>query len=278
MTQEEIFARLGFNNLEAEVYVALLKHGPQTAYKIGKLLNRPTANVYKAVDVLAGSGALELEEGDVRICRAIPIKSLTKQLQSDYKARIDKAVEELSLVKPETDEEGIYKLQTVDSVFQRAYEMLKRSSHVVVIDAFPKALDKLKPELNKCIKNKLEVFVEAYEPVDFEKGVSVAIPSISKAALNYWGAQQLNLAVDGKEILIALFNEDLTELIQATYSNNLYLSCIVYSGLMSEHKVIQFSNAQSLKEVDVIKSTQRFFYNSNVPGLEKLFEQFKLKH
>jgi HTH-type transcriptional regulator, sugar sensing transcriptional regulator len=275
MNQEEVFAQLGFNQLEAEVYVALLKHGPQTAYKIGKLLNRPTANVYKAVDVLAFSGAIEVEEGSVKVCRAIAIKSLAQQLQNNYKNKIDKAVAQLSNLKTDVEEEGIYKLQTVDSVFQRALEMLKRSNHVVVVDAFPKALTKLGDELNKLPKKGVEVFVEAYEPIKLQKGVSVVIPGISKEALKYWKAQQLNIAVDGKEILIALFNNDLSELIQATYSNNLYLSCIVYSGLLSEHKTIQFSNAKNMDEIAKIKARQKFFYNSNVPGLEQLFKQYK---
>src|SRR4051812_27203862 len=95
MSPEEVFAQLGFNALESEVYIALVKNGPQTAYKIGKLLNRPTANVYKAADVLAEHGAIEITEGDVRICKAISIRSVAQQMERTYKSKMEQAIKTL---------------------------------------------------------------------------------------------------------------------------------------------------------------------------------------
>jgi HTH-type transcriptional regulator, sugar sensing transcriptional regulator len=275
MTAEEIFVQLGFNALESEVYISLLKNGAQTAYKIGKSLNKPTANVYKAVDVLFNAGAIEIEDGDIKICKAIAIESLASQLQQNYKTKLDLAVSELKTIKKSDDIKGIFKLDSVEAVLQRAKEMLERTEQIVVIDAFPKPLNLLKNHLDELSKNGREVFVEAYEPIKFEKEVSVAIPPISDKTLNHWKAQQLNIAVDGKEILVALFNDDLTKLIQATYSNNLYLSCIMYSGLMNEHKVIKLTNINSFEEFENYKNNQKFFYNSTVPGLDQLFKQYK---
>src|SRR4051812_43591817 len=120
MTPEEIFAHLGFNALEAEVYIALLKNGPQTAYKVGKLIGRPTANVYKAVEVLARDGAIEIMETDVKICKAIPIQSVVQQLKQAYNTKAMKAVDALSHIQEEKPGEGIFKLQTAEAVYQRA--------------------------------------------------------------------------------------------------------------------------------------------------------------
>jgi len=275
MTPEEIFAQLGFNALEAEVYVALLKHGPQTAYKVGKLLNRPTANVYKAVDVLANSGAIEIEEGDIKICKAIPIKALTQQLQRSYKNKIDSAVDQLSVIKPEINEEGIYKLQTVESVFQRVNEMLKRCTNIAVIDSFPKPLEIIGSDLNKLAKKGIDVFVEAYDEIELDKSISISMPVVRNESLKYWNAQQLNVAIDGKEMLVAIFNADLTEVIQATYSNSNYLACIMFIGLLNEHRVHKFMNAKTLKEFEEVKNGQKYFYNSKIPGVESLFKLYK---
>jgi sugar-specific transcriptional regulator TrmB len=278
MGAEDTFAQLGFNALEAEVYVALLKHGPQTAYKIGKLLNRPTANVYKAVDALLSNGAVEAEEGDTRICRAIPIKSLVQQLQRSYHDKLNEAVAELSKVKPEQSEEGIFKLYTAESVFQRAEEMLKRCRKTAVIDAFPGSLKKIKPLLEPLVKRGVEVFVEAYAPVNVVKGVSVMIPEIGDESLKHWNAQQLNIAVDGKEMLVALFRKDMSDLVQANYSNNLYLSCLMYNGLLNEHLVHAFSRATSMKEIEQLRKKRRYLFNAGVPGLEQLFRLYQGKH
>lgn len=275
MTSEEIFGQLGFNALEAEVYIALLKHGPQTAYKVGKLLNRPTANVYKAVDVLANAGAIEIEEGDIRVCKAMPIKTLAQQLQKGYKNKIDSAVELLSKLKPETSEEGIYKLQTVESVLQRVNEMLKRCTNIAVIDSFPKPLEIIKQDLNKLAKKKIDVFVEAYEEIDLDESISISMPVVRAESLKYWNAQQLNVAIDGKEMLVAIFNSDLTEVIQATYSNSNYLACIMFIGLLNEHRVHKFMSAKTLKEFEEVKNGQKYFYNSKIPGVESLFKLYK---
>lgn len=275
MTSEELFGQLGFNALEAEVYVALLKNGPQTAYKIGKLLNRPTANVYKAVDVLANCGAIEIEEGDIRVCKAMPIKSLGQQLQRNYKNKIDSAVEELSKVKLEINDEGIFKLQTVESVFQRVNEMLKRCTNIAVIDSFPKPLNIIGNDLNKLAKKGIDVFVEAYDEIELDKSISISMPIVRNESLKYWNAQQLNVAIDGKEMLVAIFNADLTEVIQATYSNSNYLACIMFIGLLNEHRVHKFMNAKTLKEFEEVKNGQKYFYNSKIPGVESLFKLYK---
>ena len=275
MTPEELFAQLGFNALESEVYVALLKLGPQTAYKIGKLINKPTANVYKAVEVLGKEGAIEITEGEVRICKALPIETVIKQLESAYKRKGEQAIEALNLVKEEKGEEGIFKLQTTESVIQRAREMISRAKSIIVVDAFPGTLTKIAADLNEVAKAGIEIFVQAYEPVKLNKKINLVIPSQSSQALQYWQAQQINIAVDGKEILVALFNKDLSKLVQATYSNNLYLSCIMHSGIISEHKVHRMSQAKDQAEISKIIGTQKNFLNTKVPGLDLLFKQYK---
>lgn len=277
MDPEKIFAQLGFNSLEAEVYVALVKQGPQTAYKIAKHIGKPAANVYKAVEVLAQEGAVEVTEDSIRICKAIPIKAVVQQLQKSYKQKADQAIEALDKIQEERTDEGIFKLQTVESVFQRAHEMLQRTQKIAVIDAFPATLQEIVKDIDALAAKGKEVFVQAYEPVKLNKKVSLVIPAMGPLALQHWQAQQLNIAIDGREILLALFNKDAGELVQATYSNNLYLSCMMYSGIISEHKVHRFSAAGTMEEIDAIKRTQKFFLNSEVPGLDLLFNQYKGK-
>lgn len=275
MKQEEVFQQLGFNALEAEVYICLLKNGPQTAYRIARLTGKPTANVYKAVEVLAKEGAIEVMEADVRICRAIPIQTVAKQLQAAYQQKAGRAIEALQHIQEEKQEEGIFKLQTIESVLQRAREMLARTTDIAVIDAFPNAMKPFIADINQLAKKQKEVYVQAYEPIALHNKVNLVVPAASSNALAYWDAQQLNIAIDGKEVLIALFNRDMTRLVQANYSNNLYLSCIVYSGIINEHKVHRFTQATTLKEFNELKQKQKFFHNSRVPGLDMLFAQYK---
>lgn len=277
MSSEEIFSGLGFNTLEAEVYVALLKNGPNTAYKVGKLLGRPTANVYKAVDVLAAQGAVEVMETDVKVCKAVPIETLVRQLRDAYNAKTDKAVEALKKVQEERSDEGIFKLKTVQAVLQRAKEIMEAATSIVVIDVFPNLMNLVKEDINLLAERGITVYVQAYEPVELHEKVNLVIPNVGAEAMAYWDAEQLNIVADGNEMLISLFNKDADKLIQATYSNNTYISCIMHAGIMSEHKVHQFSMAATIEEVNAIKESQRFFLNTNLPGLSTLFSQYRIK-
>jgi sugar-specific transcriptional regulator TrmB len=274
VTAKQAFADLGFNALEAEVYIALLENGSQTAYRIGKLIKRPTANVYKAVEALYQRGVIEIDDSEVRKCNALPIETVAKQFEREYKNKVSQATTILSELKTKAQETGIFKLQSIEAVLQRAKEMLNRCKSVVVADLFPEPMKLLKVDLQKLATKGKEVFIETYAPVEVS-GASVVIPEISSQSLEYWKAQQLNLAVDGKEMLVALFNENMTELIQATYSNNLYLSCMMHNGLISEHKVHLFSNVNSMEELEELRNNQKFFLNSKVPGLDLLFKQIK---
>lgn len=110
------------------------------------------ANVYEAVDLLAKEGAIEVMETDVKICKAITIRSVVQQLQDAYKSKSEKAVETLSKIHEEKNEEGIFKLQTIESVLQRVEMMLGRSESIAVIDAFPGALNLIKEQVNLAAK------------------------------------------------------------------------------------------------------------------------------
>ena len=183
MNPQEIFEQLGFNSLEANVYIALIKHGPQTAYKVAKLIGKPAANVYKAVEVLAREGAIEMAEDNVKICKAIPIAAVVQQLQSSYKRKTDQAIAALSQLQGEKSDEGIYKLQIVPSVFQRAREMLLRTENIAVIDAFPATLNELIGDINDVATTGTEVYVQAYAPVKLHKKRSVIVPEKGREAL-----------------------------------------------------------------------------------------------
>ncbi len=112
--------------------------------------------------------------------------------------------------------------------------MMARAKTIVAINAFPAALHNITEKINKLAKKGVEVYVQAYAPIVLDRKVPLIIPDINNYSLHYWQAEQLNIAVDRKEVLVALFNKDLDKLIHATYSNNIYLSCIMYSGISSE--------------------------------------------
>lgn len=275
MSKKQHFAYLldlGLNQLEAEVYLALLPEEPMTAYRIGKLIGKPTANVYKAIDVLARKGAVIIEEGKNRKCKAVKVEIFVAQLKSDFEKKAIKAAKALTNIQKETYDEHIYQIQSVPLAIEQAKEMLRNAQQIVVIDVFPKPLQLILPEIRNAINRGVEVFIETYQPIEI-RGAYIAIPTQWKRTLNYWNSQQLNLVVDGKEYIAALFSNDLENIYQANWSCNLYLACLMHSGRMSEHRLVSLLSETNQQKKETLLSDESFFYNDQVPGVKALFQR-----
>jgi sugar-specific transcriptional regulator TrmB len=265
---------LGFSELEAEVYVYVVAHPPMTAYRIARENNKPTANVYKAVDALARRGAVIVEEGEARACRAVPIGEFLRQTEQAFLDRTRAAEEMLARLQPHTFDERVYRLESVEDVLGRCRQMLeKRSSKVAVIDAFPAALAAIMPSIRRCVKRGVAVYVEAYEPIAIE-GASVALAPGSGRPPEQWGSQQLNVVVDGREHVAALLSNDLRTVYQAVWSESRYLSLLLHSGRLCEHTLARLiaSREQGQPERERIRLLDEhpFFMQSEVPGQREL--------
>jgi sugar-specific transcriptional regulator TrmB len=71
---------LGFTPLEAEVYVCLVQDSPATGYRVAQAVGRPVAGIYKTIESLANKGAVVLDDGESRLCRAVPPAELLARL------------------------------------------------------------------------------------------------------------------------------------------------------------------------------------------------------
>jgi sugar-specific transcriptional regulator TrmB len=272
-----ILQDLGLNNLEAQVYHYLLANAPQTAYHVAKELGKPTANVYKAVEALCRKGAVLVEEGDNRLCRAVPAKELIGHLKDDFALKIARAEKSLANVNVDVRDEAVYQLESSSLVLERCRTMLDRCRKIAVVDAFPGPLEFIGPAIKRAIRRKVNVYLQVYRPLTIP-GAVIAITPGGEEALKYWSSQQLNIVIDGEEHLLALMNQNLTMVYQATWSQSLYLSCILHAGLMQEHIVHRMRSASNksnaLKHIRRILSEVRFFLNTDVPGQKALFSKY----
>jgi len=82
---DEPLSLLGFNALEEQAYAALLQAPGQTGYKLAQALNKPVANIYKALELLLEKGAVLVEDGDPAFYRATPIAELFDKLETELR-------------------------------------------------------------------------------------------------------------------------------------------------------------------------------------------------
>jgi len=271
----ELLKSLGLNNLESEVYLHLLTNKSMTAYKVGKEINKPTANVYKAIDALSKKGAVIIEDNNNKHCKAINPDEFINHYEKDVLRKTNDAKALLRKIEKKQIDEKTYSISSVQLVFERFESMMNKSKVTAVIDAFPLALNRVLSSVNRAIERGVDVFVQTYDKTEI-KGADIARTEIGDTVLDYWQSQQLNLIIDGEEHLISLMNNDLTEVKQAVWSNNIYMSCILHGGRLREQTIMKImakmNNENFEKEVKELIEKQKFFFNSNIPGFNKLFK------
>ena len=282
MEQEAIqkLRNIGLNNLEAEVYLLLLGEQSLTAYRIAKLLKKPSANIYKAVEVLMGKGAVIVEEGSKKLYRAIAPGEFIAMQEQAFKQKAKEAEDALANIQTKGKEEKTYSLDSVDLALEKAKRMIEAASVVVVVDAFPLALESVLIPLTEAAERGVKVFVQSYSEIEID-GVEVFVTQNYDQVLTYWESEQLNIVVDGQECLIGLFDKSLSKVFHATWSTNVYLSCILHAGRMCEqtiHKLLAVPDSKDkLAAIESILAEQEFFRNSIVPGVQSLFDRYRTK-
>ncbi|HVG23360.1 MAG TPA: helix-turn-helix domain-containing protein [Thermoanaerobaculia bacterium] len=272
----ELLTQLGLNELEAAIYVHLLQHEPVTAYRVGQALGKQTANVYKAVEVLARRGAVVIEEGETRLCRAVPVKEFLRHTERDFLATTRAAAEQLGKLHQPTFDERVYRIESPAQVFEQAATMLAGADSVAIVDAFPAALRQIRAAVEKAIRRGVKAYVQVYEPTDLP-GAILVHPGRSAESLAHWQSEQLNVVADGRQCLLALLSPTLDVVHQAMWSRSLYLSSILHSGLTAEHTLHRLMHARGATATQKVLGEHRFFLHDEVPGARELMSRFQPK-
>lgn len=271
---------LGLNQLEAEVYTTLLTHEPMTGYRIGQILGRPTANVYKALASLAQKGAVLIEEGQNRLYRPVPTAEFLQHLETSFQQKKERAGEILTQLKADSSDDRIYQLDSVPLIVARACSMLDKCEKVAVVDAFPKLLTAVRPTIEAALTRGVNVLIQAYAPIEIP-GANIVQTYLSAENLADWKSQQLNLVIDAQECLLALVNNELTQVHQALWSQSIYLSFVLHVGRVREHNAHELLGWE--KTADFYNKTRQlldydpYFMPTKVPGLKTLFSRFGAK-
>jgi sugar-specific transcriptional regulator TrmB len=269
--------RLGFTELEAEVYVSLLQSSPVTGYRVALSIGRPVANTYKAIESLQNKGAVLVDEGANRLCRAVPAEELLAQLERSFQRRRQEAATALASLHAAPDDDRIYQLHSAEQVFQRCRRMLAECQQAVILDIFPKPLEELRDALEEMVRRGVRVLIKAYVPAELP-GANVVVHPQGRATLKRWPGQWLNVVTDGQEHLLAFLTSDARGLHQAVWSGSAYLSWVYHSAVGAEailaavHRGLEEgATAADLRQT---LSGYQYLFKSDLPGARALLERF----
>jgi HTH-type transcriptional regulator, sugar sensing transcriptional regulator len=229
----ESLVELGLTSLESEVYAYLVANSPASGYKVAKGIAKPAANVYKAIESLQAKGALLVEDSQTRLCRAVPAAELLAGLERRFKDLRSQAEVELGRLQASPSDQRVYQLHTPEQVLTRFGHMLAGCKRVAMLDLFPLAVERLKPEIAAAAHRGVSITLKVYMPLQIP-GVKVAVAPHGPTVLRKWSGQWANGVVDGREYLVAYLSADGASVNQAMWSCSPVLSMIYYQGFVRE--------------------------------------------
>jgi sugar-specific transcriptional regulator TrmB len=269
---------LGLTNLEARVYIYLIQSGSSTGYAIGKGLGIPAANVYRSLETLHAKGAVILEDGNRRYCRAVPLEELLTNLERQFTQLKEDASKAMANLQMPRIDQHVYHIISTEAVFERFYQMLDTASTIAVFDLFPKAANKLSNHIKSAAERGVRVLAKIYEPLSIP-GAQMILDSRTRTSSRRWGGVWANGVVDGSQHLLTYLTGDMNRVHQAVWTDNVYASWIYHSALMYE--LMWSLAASSIKgkrlKTELAAIEQDFISGQvqNAPGYHQLIEMYE---
>jgi sugar-specific transcriptional regulator TrmB len=229
-------AQLGFTNLEAEIYAFLVGESPATGYRIAQAIGKPAANTYKAIQTLERKGAVVVEDGASRQCRAVPVDELLGRISREFQTYRDRAARALKeLGQPKADDR-VYQIRSLDGVVQRLRQMVIESKGVILASLPGTILNEVKEELTQAEGRGVDIVVRS-ETGEEISGIEIVPQEAADQA--FW--LEMQVVVDGEQHLIAFLSKE-GELLNAVWSGSTFLSLIHHRGLAAELNLLQVAS------------------------------------
>jgi sugar-specific transcriptional regulator TrmB len=269
---------LGLTALEAEIYVFLLQESPATGYRIAQAIGKPAANTYKAIESLARKGAVLLDEGRSRLCRAVPAAEFLGRLERGFRKVKREAAAVLEGLPGAAADDRVYQLRSRDQVFERCRNMLERCRQVALLDVYPQPLEELRADVERAVARGVAVALQVYAPAVLP-GAEVVLKGEVERVVERWPGQWLNLGIDGQEHLLAYLTADGKDVHQAIWTGSAYLSWVYHTGASSELVVSELqtlldagASAEELR--DALRRDRQRIQTPDLAGYQILQRRF----
>jgi HTH-type transcriptional regulator, sugar sensing transcriptional regulator len=232
-TENDDLAGIGFSALEAGVYTALLRDSPGTGYNVAQLLRKPVSNTYKALESLCRKGCVVVDRTrQPRRYSALPLSEYFDRLEREFSKKREAVEARLRSLAGPASYPGIYRLDNLDQVYERAVRVIEGARKSILLDAFPVQVEKLRKALARAVRRHVRVMMKGYAPVTMP-GVDLVISDLGPEVPS-WPGELLFVVADGSDYLLAFVHDASGRVLEAVWSQNLYLAIIAYNGLLGE--------------------------------------------
>lgn len=229
----------GFTQLEALIYCELLRNAPATGYRLARDVGKAPPNIYQTLKGLVEKGAIVPAEDAESATSYFPVppRQLFSAIQNDFTARHDLALAALEAIHQPTAHESVYQLRNVNQVFERALAMIDSASEIIIFDMVPAIFDRLRESIDRATARAVKVVGIAYRPEDARPTIPYNGEQPSDVE-GRWPGLGLILIIDGREQLIAQISRDMESVLNAVYSDSVFLSSVLHSAVSSDIRLV----------------------------------------
>jgi HTH-type transcriptional regulator, sugar sensing transcriptional regulator len=224
----------GFTGLESQIYAFLVTEAPATGYRIAQAIGKPVANTYKAIQTLQAKGAIEVEDGDSRLCRAVPSTELLDRLGREFEQKRADAKETFGKIAQGESDDRVYTIRSKNQAMQRARQMFSEARNVALLSAPSSIVQSLKDELTEAGQRGVEIAVKSDAEISIPRVEGFVIVRDDDLLRH---GHFLRLVIDGRQWLAGLVRpmHDDAEMV---WSRSRALSLLVHEGLAAEISLV----------------------------------------
>lgn len=231
----QALAPLGFTEIEAQAYGALLARPDQTGYRLAQAIGKGQPSVYAALTGLEAKGAITASGQSPRIYRAAPPSELLARLRARQERQFDEAARLLEKIATPAPPGTVSQMTDPDQIHARAEAMIARARETLIWEMASGPVSTLRPALAAAAARGVRSSGLILRPEDVVEGSNCIVSPVGPKVATVWPVDALFIVADAREALIAgvplhgVGGEG-----EALWTDNLFLSVVLHNALASD--------------------------------------------
>ncbi len=227
--------KVGFKEIEADIYIILLKEGGISAYKISKILKKTKPQIYKTLEVMLQKGMVYCNEAAKAVeYYATDIKSYLDWRETEFlenKKEVEEKVKKISKIEKMS---GVFPIENISQMYSRSVEIIKNAQKSIIVMCAQLQRKEVIEELSRASARGVNVILETFNPAPKIDNIDILAQGNSTAIFMSQHYNWLEIFADGEEFIISLMNDKDDTLYKSLWSNDPYLSIITYNANVGE--------------------------------------------
>ncbi len=224
-------APLGFTEVEAQVYGALLATPGLTGYRLARSIGKGEASVYSALAGLERKTAVLGGAGSPRTFVAAPPSELIARLRTRQDQQFEKAVRMLERVAAPPQGGATAQLADLEQIYAKAEAMIDGARETLIWEMASAPIARLRPALTRASERGVRSAGLVLRPEDAAPGALSIVSPVGAKVATVWPVEVLIVIADAEQALVAGVGELRGE---AIWSDNLFLSVVLHNAIASD--------------------------------------------